>query len=419
MRAFLKIFIPACYIVALTAATAVAFGEIRYPDRALNLRDGRSPSANWVGSLVQGQPVRVAFLQNGWVAVFEPNETHNDESAAVGYANLKYIKAEQMNPGPVKWGSLREAGKEATIRAKASGLSEQVGTLSKGQRVRMDFPDDDWVLIFPPDATIRSKMGGYGFVKRQTLKPVSPQKTTPAANASIAKRAKSDTRDVYTEWGKVVSIDAPVKVYRERKEASRQVTTLAKGRRVRVDFLKDGWVAVFQEDERLRKEYRAIGFARLDKLENKDADSVSLAATIAAATSGKVEQGGQSLSQTTVPLSRSRITETKQPDPKPDQTAHGYKYKLLDKSQVKKQGETWVTLKVFLATTKLPNQEALNDFSSTLWKKNRRAGKKLAVLLYLPGMNTRDLSYGVVKFGDEGIEESWVRKTTLFGTEFF
>ncbi len=71
---------------------ASAFGEIRYPDRPLNLRKARSAKASWVGSLYPGQKVRIAFLKDGWVAVFEPGETRNSESAAVGYSNVKYLK---------------------------------------------------------------------------------------------------------------------------------------------------------------------------------------------------------------------------------------------------------------------------------------------------------------------------------------
>ena len=122
--------------------------------------------------------------------------------------------------------------------------------------------------------------------------------------------------------------------------------------------------------------------------------------------------------QQTMVIDRSAFAGKKRPDPTPDKTAHGYKYKFLEKSETRQLGAVWITLKVFLATTKLPDRKALEDFASTLWKDHRRVTKKVAVLVYLPGMDTEDLAYGVVKFDDSKMLELWVRKATLFGTKF-
>jgi hypothetical protein len=417
MRTFIKTIVSAFCIVLLTAVAASAFGELRYPDRPLNLRDGRNSRTNRVGGLVQGQEVRVAFPKNGWVAVFEPSETNYSEDAAVGYTNLKYLKTEQINPDKSKWGRLMETVDETMVHAKAAGLSEKIGSLAKGKLVRTDFPEDDWFMVFPASATIRSKMGAIGFARKKKFKRVSA-KNKPVVTDSISKRANNDERDVYTSWGKVLTVTSPVGLFRERSDKSRRVASLAAGERVRVDFLKDGWLAVFKEEERLRKEYRAMGFAREDQLVPKEDSTISLAQTLAAATSEPQASSAKTGTQQRVVLDKNRITSPKRPDPKTDKIVHGYKYKILKKGQIKQQGETWITLKVFLATTKLPKQDALVDISTTLWKQYRRVSKKLAVLIYLPGMDTEDLSYGVVKFSDEELEESWVRKTTLFGTKF-
>lgn len=414
----LKSILTACFVL-LIAVTASAFGEIRYPDRALNLRDGRSPDANWVGSLAMGQEVRVAHLEGGWVAVFEPGETRDSLDAAVGFANLKYLKSTRLQSEESAWGRVMEVGSESTLRDSASGLGENIGVLEAGRKIRVDFPDDGWIMAFPAGATIRSKMGALGFVKKDDLRPVSASVAAKAdvpSAPSIVVRARNDDRDVYTDWGKLLVLKSPVKIYRERTADSRLETTLGPGKKVRVDFLENGWYAVFEESERLRKEYRALGYARKESLEEGREEAVSLNQTLAAAT-GSV-QDAESPTRRTVELDKSRIVGGPQPDPKPDKTLHGYQYKLLKKDQIKRQGETWITLTVFLATTKLPNQEALEDFASSLWKEYRRVSKNLAVLIYLPGMDTKDISYGVIQFDDEKMIESWVRRTTLFGTKF-
>jgi len=414
---FKTIILAFCFVL-LTAVAASAFGEIRYSDRALNLRDGRNPDSNWVGSVAMGQEVRVAFLEGGWVAIFEPSETRETLDAAVGYANLKYLKTDRHQSEDSKWGRNMKTVSAATLRDSASALGESLGTLDAGTDVRADFADDDWIMVFPAGATIRSKMGALGFVRKSDLRPASESapKAEVEAAPSIATRAMNDKRDVYTDWGKLVVLTSPVKIYRERNADSRLETTLGPGKRVRVDFLGDGWYAVFKETERLRKEYRAIGYARKDSVEGLAEESVSLDQTLAAAT-GAVPDA-QSPARQTLELDKDRITGGPHPDPKPDKTIHGYEYKLIRKDQVKKQGDTWITLTVFLATTKLPTQDALEDFATSLWKEYRRATKNLAVLVYLPGMDTNDISYGVIQFDDEKMIESWVRRTTLFGTKF-
>ena len=122
--------------------------------------------------------------------------------------------------------------------------------------------------------------------------------------------------------------------------------------------------------------------------------------------------------QQSMVIDRTAFAGKKRPDPTPDKTAHGYQYRFLEKSETRQLGEAWVTLKVFLSTTKLPDRQGLEDFATSLWKEHRRVTKKVAVLIYLPGMDTEDLAYGVIKFDDSKLLELWVRKATLFGTKF-
>jgi len=441
-------------MVVFAAATAMAFGEIRYPDRPLNLRKSRSPKTAWVGSLYPGQKVKVAFLKNGWVAVFEPGETRNSESAAVGYSNVKYLKTKQTRVEPQSWGELVYTPRKLNVRSKPSVKGKPVDMLSVNERVRIDFPDGDWTMVFSPRATIRSKMNSLGFSSTKYFKPapqpsvatsqpvpvvtqpvevasgqgqvsgsVAPPPVQVAPSATVVAKKRTSAPQ---EWGRVVTVGRKVNLRKGRTSSSRYVRTLKPGEKVRVDFLKSGWYAVFRTNEPLRKESRAIGYALQSLLEDTYADAKTIAPTVIPTAISKA--GAVSQSQTakepvggvkkTMVIDRSRFSKSQRPDPTADKTAHGYKYRLLEKSETTKYGESWITLKVFLATSKLPGSKALEDFAKTLWKEHKRANKHVAVFVYLPGMDTEDLAYGVIQFSDEKMLELWVRKATLFGTDF-
>lgn len=73
-------------------AEAQDWGEIREATQNLNVRQKRSPKSQHVVTLAKGQRVKVDFLENGWFAIFNLNESVRDEKRAVGYANASYLK---------------------------------------------------------------------------------------------------------------------------------------------------------------------------------------------------------------------------------------------------------------------------------------------------------------------------------------
>jgi uncharacterized protein YgiM (DUF1202 family) len=468
-------FLTLCLLL-VSAVAAMAFGDIRYPDRPLNLRAARSAKAKWVGSLHPGQKVKVAFMKDGWVAVFEPDETRADEASAVGYSNAKYLLPRQTRVELEPWGELMVTPQTLNIRSEASLRGSRVGTLSPNERVKVDFPDGDWVMVFAPDATIRSEMNGRGYCAAKYFEPVTASAEAPTAQPEVTvhavaaaeaapevvsvddgkgqvggavasqpiavqpapvppvvvqpmtvkasespsgKQPKVAPASSAGDWGKVVTLQDDINLRKERTSSSSRVRTLKVGDRVRVDFLKNGWYAVFHENEVLRSENRALGYALRSLVDGESIESAMPAAAAREASEPPAAQppaagGGKQ----TMVIDRSKFKDSKRPDPTPNKTAHGYQYRLLEKSETKKYGETWITLKVFLSTSKLPSSEQLKDFSTTMWEENRRATKNLVVLIYLPGMDTEDLAYGVVSFSDKAMLELWVRKVALFGTDF-
>lgn len=89
---FRKASFTALVAVLLFPAMALAFGEVRQADRDLNVRKERTLTSAHVKTLKKGEKVRTEFLKDGWVAVFDLDATVRDETGALGYSNVKYLK---------------------------------------------------------------------------------------------------------------------------------------------------------------------------------------------------------------------------------------------------------------------------------------------------------------------------------------
>lgn len=63
------------------------------------------------------------------------------------------------------------------------------------------------------------------------------------------------------EWGEIRAASVNLNVREARSPKSAHVLTLTKGEQVRVDFARDGWIAVFDLKETVRDEKRALGYA--------------------------------------------------------------------------------------------------------------------------------------------------------------
>ena len=189
--------------LVLLGSTAFAFGEIRYTDRPLNLRDGRSPQARWVGNMYPGQKVRIDHLKDGWVAVFEPDAVDGRESAAVGFANIKYLNKERTRYEPKEWGELQYASRAINVRSKPSVKGKKIMSLKSWEHVLVDFPEGDWIMVFKPNATIRSEMNGIGYSSAKYFRPA-----TEKTMAGVGFKKNPEIEEVATEPEAVVEPEA-------------------------------------------------------------------------------------------------------------------------------------------------------------------------------------------------------------------
>ncbi|MDD3313601.1 LptA/OstA family protein [Pseudodesulfovibrio sp.] len=82
------------------------------------------------------------------------------------------------------WGEVREATVNLNVRAARDRKAAHAVTLSKGERVRCDFPKDGWVAVFKLDESVRDEKRALGFANVKYLKLVAAPKAAPAPKAA-------------------------------------------------------------------------------------------------------------------------------------------------------------------------------------------------------------------------------------------
>lgn len=406
---------------------AAAFSEVRYPDRPLNLRKARSPRAGWVGVLRPGQKVRIAWVKDGWAAVFEPWMTNENTVRVAGFANVKYLK---KRPGEVEkepWGEWMRSTTTLNVRSGPSRGEEKVGTLSPGTVIRADFPEDGWFAVFEARATIRSKMNAMGWVKGDYLdsaskptpaavKPEPAPRPTPKVVEAEPAPAPAVEEKVTPKqqpapagngaWGKLLVAPMDLHLRSERRSGSHYATTIPKGETIRVDFLDKGWYAVFAPDAPVRKEGRALGYV-LQRL--VEPDGVKTKPVI-------MDKGDTG--KKTIIIPRNPSAPVHRSEPKVDKRAHGFQYGIMERAESTMLGVPVETVKIYVKVDRLPKAEAMRDFATTLWKEYRKSGRELHLEIYVPEMDLDDLSFISAKYTYEKEIEFWARKAVLYGTRY-
>ena len=190
------LFKPACaallafVLIAWLAPAALAqeWGEVREATANLNVRNKPNKDGEHVVTLTKGQRVRTAFPKNGWIAVFDLDQTERDLSKAIGYANAKFLKVVKVaKPAPV----------EPEQKAAVEPVQKAVVEPEKAKAAAPTVPAEA-----PPAKPLKAS-GGELKAPVEATPPVDPLRVG-VDPTRIPVKITSD-RMTYDESGKVVS----------------------------------------------------------------------------------------------------------------------------------------------------------------------------------------------------------------------
>jgi hypothetical protein len=198
--------------------------RVRFAQATLNVRSGRGIEFEIVRVLRRGERVRVAYLLDGWVALFEPQRPYVLGSAPLGFISERHLG--KAPPPPVQKPVEHDPGTESDIlyaqtalnvRSGRSSKHDIVGRLERGERVRGGYSLNGWLAVFeswPPTREPaarnrrRSTIGPIGYVSAKYLAvsrppplPVTGPATQPRQwTDSVKRQGSSSFMDHSYRW---------------------------------------------------------------------------------------------------------------------------------------------------------------------------------------------------------------------------
>ena len=93
-------------------------------------------------------------------------------------------------------------------------------------------------------------------------------------------------------------------------------------------------------------------------------------------------------------------------------------YRIVEEKDYSYATTRRMSYRVVVTTKTLPAEASLRETAEVIWRSGNRGWAEFTVFLYLPGMNTGDLAYGVAEFGRGGLQEFRVQDMALWGTQW-
>ena len=167
-------------------------------------------------------------------------------------------------------------------------------------------------------------------------------------------------------WGEIRYVHGPTHIRADRSVQSEVVGLLTTSQKVRADFFKDKWSAVFDLEVTVRNENKAMGYVYAPLLK---ADPP-----------------------------RTPKTAEEQPT--------ALKYDIVEVEQQEIEGcETpRMAYRVIVDTDETPSENQLTQIATELWKNGNTKWKEFVVFMYLPEMDTHSYAFSIVEFKNRQLE---------------
>ena len=176
------------------------------------------------------------------------------------------------------------------------------------------------------------------------------------------------------DWGQLMRLTNRSNVRRERDRRSRVIKVLEPGTVLRVDFLKDRWYAVFPRNAPKRDESKRMGYVHSSLLE---------------------------------PVSRKAVVQSQKTT-----------YEILDGKIVESAFGKRLEVKIMLNAKTLPDENRIKIIAARVQRESKGTWRQASIEFYLPGLDTREPAYAVVRFDESGLTEFWTRDTVIYGTKW-
>ena len=384
---------------AAAYAAEASWGRVFTVPAQTSVRENPDGTALQVRVLKAGQRVRADFFEDGWAAVFDLKETTRSELRALGYVRVTDLTGGREVVVDEPHADSSEARKPAR-GAKRETEPEQSKSAKTAKRAKTEAKIElaaEEVSVAKPDASAR-----HG----KTAKAEPRESAKPSKTSKTSKNSKTSK-----EFGEVLVSDRTLSVRAERDKDSTLRKVLRAGQKVRVDFVENGWAAVFDPEEKTRDESRAWGYCYA-KFLVPEADYES----------GQAGKPGVKTANAAAPApeASSMAAGKGAGAGKAAQAKNGKEaeedvgYTVLERKADRKTKPPVTVLRAKLNLSRPPAKETMRKIAREIWKAERKKNETLQLELLLSRMDPRGLAYAVVKFHEDGrISEFWWRDVVL------
>ena len=94
------------------------------------------------------------------------------------------------------------------------------------------------------------------------------------------------------------------------------------------------------------------------------------------------------------------------------------KYSITEKQDVSYLNTPRMIYRIILDVDKLPSDKEMEKTAIDIWEKGNKNWKEFTVFMYLPGMDTKSLAYGVGEFNQTGLTEFKKNEYALIETKW-
>lgn len=428
-------------------AVQITWGKLRVASGVVPVRESPNLGATKVRSLKNGQLVRIDFENDGWAAVFDPAQKKRSESAAWGYARLDSLRFAGALDLPRTPMTSSRAPLESIEVSKGAEAEESRPKNKKNVAVHAAKGNETEAPAAPAESDRRERpvsaedKGDRAAAKarEKSAKGIINAgkdaakfgKVTPAPKKAETPRPAHPPKP----FGEIRVADRDLAIRAQRTKESEFVTLLRPGQRVRVDFLEDGFYAVFDADETVRDLSRARGYSR-DKFlltEKEYAEAVKAAAPVqktlkepqaAAAKPGTAAKqdakGNQSdHGNATQPqrepvaappsaakkLKENDTAEAKQNAAAPQSPAAAgpvLAYTVLERRADPLRPFAPPVVRIRLDSDQPPTGDALRHVVREIWNAEHHGAGEMQLEVFLPGAEANSLAYAVARFAKDG-----------------
>lgn len=93
-------------------------------------------------------------------------------------------------------------------------------------------------------------------------------------------------------------------------------------------------------------------------------------------------------------------------------------YEVIEKKDISFAGTPRMTYRIIVNENELPTEARMRKTVAIIWEDGNKHWSEFTVFMYMPGMDTMSVAYGIAEFGRTGLKDFKIQDFALYGTKW-